>query len=99
MPIDQKWDHYGTVSTPCGQNPVTKAWETLPNYPGDLNAMHEAEKMLSDTQVVHYRLKLSENSDGRSSSFSTVESAMCHATAAQRCENLLRTVGLWKEDE
>lgn len=68
----------------------------LPNYPHDLNALHEAEKKLTTPQSVAYERELDEvaNAD-----FVKGESVFVfptwHATAAQRCEALCRT--LWSE--
>lgn len=58
----------------------------LPDYPSDLNAMHEAEKLLSGNEGVSYRLILSANSGKRDAKYPTVESAMCHATASERAD-------------
>jgi len=61
----------------------------VPNYPFDLNAMHEAEKVLTREQEKEYAYQL--------------EAACCpleygwHATASQRAEAFLRTIGKWKE--
>lgn len=72
----------------------------LPDYLTDLNAMHEAEKVILDMEIgARYRLELSKNSDGPTSMFMTVEAAMCHATAAQRAEAFLRTLNLWTDDD
>jgi hypothetical protein len=68
----------------------------VPDYLNDLNAMHEAEKVLTPEQRVQYRIWLILNSDGRKAVFPSVEAAMCHATAAQRAEAFLGTLGLWK---
>ncbi len=68
----------------------------LPDYTGDLNAIHKAEKVLTDDQRVVFRINLSNNSGKRNTEFATVEAAMCHATASQRAEAFLRTVGKWK---
>jgi hypothetical protein len=59
----------------------------LPNYCNDLNAMHEAEKMLNNEQWVAYGKELS-----RLKVF-----PMVHATARQRAEAFLKTIGKWKE--
>ncbi len=68
----------------------------IPDYLKDLNAMHEAEKVLNDKQCDNYRneldrLCLSEHK-------TVVEDRVWHATAAQRAEAFLRTLGLWKDD-
>ncbi len=64
-----------------------------PDYLNDLNAMHEAEKVLRPVQWVSY--------------WSFLEPIVCrpyntsilHATATQRAEAFLRTLGLWEESE
>ena len=59
----------------------------LPDYLADLNAMHEAEKVLTREQLTHYAcVKLKGNI-----------SAVVHATAAQRAEAFLRTLNLWDD--
>lgn len=66
-----------------------------PDYLNDLNAMHEAEKGLKAscdphqaTEAMLYREHL-RNIAGKGGAYT--------ATAAQRAEALLRTVGLWRE--
>lgn len=68
----------------------------FPDYCSDLNAMHEAEKVLTDAQARRYRFFLSANSGKRDPKYLTVEAAMCHAEASERAEAFLRTLGLWK---
>ena len=66
-----------------------------PDYLVDLNAMHEAEKVLS--RGMHY------NQTGGFGRYKTALAEMCDeqhpidATAAQRAEAFLRTVGKWEE--
>ena len=75
----------------------------VPDYLNNLNAMHEAEKMLDPL--------LPEQSDERSKLFESYEleiEHLCdcsdpaispiHATAAQRAEAFLRTTGKWVEE-
>lgn len=80
--------------------------EILPNYPADLNAIHEAEKVLlvSDTAWADYGNNLQEVCrwyavgvvpDYRHDLASLAKIA--HATPLQRCEALLRTIGKWEE--
>lgn len=66
--------------------------ELLPDYCNDLNACAEFEKILlaNHEQGARYRAKLSANSDGRNAMFLTAEAAMCHATAAQRCQAFVK---------
>jgi EAL domain-containing protein (putative c-di-GMP-specific phosphodiesterase class I) len=61
----------------------------LPNYLNDLNAMHEAEKVLLLRQQADYHWLLEEVTDSK-------EFLQVHATAAQRAEAFLRTLGKWE---
>jgi len=83
-----------TARHPSSGNIVTvwtdgkSAWGSrrLPDYLSDLNAMHEAEKILNKDQKRHYACaKL------RGGVFDAV-----HSTAAQRAEAFLKTLSLWK---
>ena len=60
-----------------------------PNYLNDLNAMHEAEKVLTNEQLEVYCNILHKPNHG-------VYWAI-HATASQRAEAFLRTIGKWEE--
>lgn len=62
----------------------------IPNYCSDLNAMHEAEKTLSETNMfvmAHWIEQL----------VSRHGQHYFHATARQRAEAFLRTLGKWEE--
>ncbi len=69
----------------------------VPNYSGDLNAMHEAEKMIRPPNQENwitwlvYAERILPGICG--------ERITTHATAAQRAEAFLRTVSKWKEAE
>ena len=73
-----------------GQHPTEPWTDVIPDYPQDLNAMHEAEKVLTREQEKEYAYQL--------------EAACCpleygwHATAAQRAEAFLKTIGKWEEE-
>jgi hypothetical protein len=60
-----------------------------PNYLNDLNAMHDAEKALTSEQLEVYCNILHKPNHG-------VYWAI-HATASQRAEAFLRTIGKWEE--
>ena len=66
---------------------VRGRWKWIPDYLSDLNAMHEAEKVLSDAQ-----LKVMFNYI-----FTTIPPKHHYwcATAAQRAEAFLRTLNLY----
>ena len=67
----------------------------LPDYCADLNAMHEAEKYIPDSFAHVYGNKLGMVTD--------VEDSLCLsfycATARQRAEAFLRTLGKWEKEE
>ena len=61
----------------------------VPNYLKDLNAMHEAEKVLNEKQDHIMNDTLWDMCEGRK--------YLWHATASQRAEAFLRTIGKWEE--
>ena len=61
--------------------------DRVPDYINDLNAMHEAEKTLEYDELIIMAEHISFN-------FSVLP---FHATAAQRAEAFLRTLGKWNE--
>jgi len=74
---------------------------TVPSYTTDLNACHEFEKTLDGDNKSLYHDHLSLNAEFTKDRHETAwraNWAACTATAAQRCEAYLRTLGLWKEE-
>ncbi len=68
----------------------------VPQYLNDLNAMHEAEKVLDEDQHQYdYVGHLVKKDWSEAWSFTDAQKAI-HATATQRAEAFLRTLGLWK---
>lgn len=74
--------------------------ETMPDYLNDLNAMHEAERLLDSTSLQAYMENLivaclgdSANGDG------SIEEQwiVCHASASLRAKAFLQTWGKWHE--
>lgn len=78
-----------------GADPADSQERAIPDYCNDLNAMHEAEKVLSAAQRYANLRNLSQ--DWRSWNDGTAYLAICYATARQRAEAFLRTIGKWKE--
>lgn len=82
---------------------------SLPNFLSDLNAMHEAEKVLEEAEKVVYAetlcaiLKGSVVDWGYYPGEAEIDwhsvAIMVFATAAQRAEAFLRTLNLWRDDE
>jgi hypothetical protein len=61
----------------------------IPDYLNDLNAMHEAEKVLIlDCEWANYLDHLL---------VIVAEGSLVHATAARRAEAFLRTIGKWED--
>lgn len=85
------------IAEACGWEPIPEGHfhpdnpigQTMPDYLNDLNAMHEAEKVLTNEQLEVYCNILHKPNHG-------VYWAI-HATASQRAEAFLRTIGKWKE--
>lgn len=74
----------------------------LPDYCNDLNAMHEAEKMLDVELYATYAHKLSTINEIVPINIwydhhALEVHAVATSTAAQRAESLLRTIGKWKD--
>ncbi len=75
----------------------------VPDYLNDLNAMHEAEKVLTTEQLTSYlnwlditcggELELSAMVEGPEYAF-----GLLHATAAQRAEAFLRTLNKYTDE-
>jgi hypothetical protein len=68
---------------------------TLPNYLNDLNAMHDAEKVLTPTEFEAYRWILWGLC--KRPQVTEWERAYLSATASQRAEAFLRKIGKWEE--
>jgi hypothetical protein len=97
------WTHVWDADASCvGDNPTNNAFEKVPNYHGDLNAMHEAEQTL---EPLINRLKfpevlarvVSKKEGFRTNGIPLPEWHRVHATAAQRAEAFLRTIGQWED--
>lgn len=89
------WHHHKLWGYPplkpgqCGNS-----FHYLPDYCTDLNAMHEAEKMLKGYEQIHtYVWHLSNRKDWETD-FQLME---VHISARDRAEAFLRTLGKWKE--
>ncbi len=84
-----------TCTRPSGKDAATG--KHVPNYHGDLNAMHEAEATMDKDECFLYHDTLRQNLPSRADMKVRAELWTFHATAAQRAEAFLRTVGKWKE--
>lgn len=73
------------------------SWFPVPDFCNDLNAMHEAEKVLTDAQSCTYFCALCDLKSDRGPNASMYWHVY-HATAAQRAEAFLRAIGKWQEE-
>jgi hypothetical protein len=76
-----------------GNFSIWKVGKCLPDYCNDLNAMHEAESVLKGLDKWSYVLRLTEVTQSQSSD----EMSFFCATARQRAEAFLRTLGKWEK--
>lgn len=81
----------------------TETWSKSRNYPEDLNAMHEAEKMITPMQTMDYerqlahQIYLADKDDYWKNRGKDIRAHCFHATASQRAEAFLRAVSKWIE--
>ena len=68
----------------------------IPDYPHDLNAMHQAESILNADQMVSYDYHL-DRVVGNGRQALNIDYFLWSATASQRAEAFLRTIGKWEE--
>jgi len=73
--------------------PVGGAWNEPPDFLRDLNAMHEAEKVMTCDQMEDYADKLQNMCGGNKHIF---DCTPVFATAAQRADAFIATLGLDK---
>ncbi len=99
------WKHVGfssDFSQPVMEDPSgakTWYWREIPDYTNDLNAMHEAEGRLRDETVQAFEAHLNAciAQGCRVCDFSLFASdKIWNATAKQRAEAMLRTIGKWE---
>jgi len=74
--------------------PVNGVAKELPDYLNDLNAMHEAEKVLSQPKHSDYICHLYYKTMGLGGNIGDWQK-LATATAAQRAEAFLKTLNLW----
>lgn len=83
----------------CGQHwrqsDKKSCGNAVPDYLSDLNAMHEAEKTLTIQSNARYELELCAAVDA-SGRDSDIWHYVLTATAAQRAEAFLKTIGKWE---
>lgn len=70
-----------------------------PDYLTDLNAMHQAEEILNESRVVDYGEMLCRVCGASEQDRVYLVPEVFRATAAQRAEAFLRTIGKWEESK
>ena len=81
-----------------GKPKVRPGGINVPDYPFDLNAMHDAEKVLTVAQRITYANQIGVVLSGGSVGRAIPNWWFIHeATASQRAEAFLRTIGKWEE--
>jgi hypothetical protein len=82
-----------------GYRDAVSSVTALPNYLNDLNAMHEAEKVLTKVNWGGYAAELYRITDAHNHGISPNHHwlAVAFSTATQRAEAFLRTIGKWEE--
>ena len=70
----------------------------LPNYLNDLNALHEAEKILTEEQQTVYYDTVIDTFAKHKGKFNDTKCFFISATAVQRAEAFLKAIGKWIED-
>ena len=73
----------------------------VPQYLNDLNAMHEAEKVLTQDQMIDYSRHVGKSVTSHlpASRAAWMDFQLINVTASQRAEAFLRTIGKWEEDK
>ena len=96
------WTHIGGFSPETvelsGCAPDANELTIVPNFPEDLNACYEMEAFITTDMRSDY-LKHLADITSKDAPFNWRGFAFVHATAPQRCEAFLRTMGLWRTNE
>ena len=92
--LPKQHPNYHASNSPC---------DTVPDYLSDLNAMHEAEDVLSDARVQRYVDHLANVTNAHLETngvrYGVNYWSIYHATASQRAEAFLRTLNLWDDNK
>ena len=95
------------IAKACGEDNDSIYRDLIPDYLNDLNAMHEAEKFILSTDMYIQYVNYLFRSVGLNRTYymgatpevfpADRQFAVFHATASQRAEAFLRTIGKWEE--
>lgn len=75
--------------------------KVIPDYPNDLNACHEMEKVLDRAKDLcpGMEVPLTQYDQYWGALTEVTKGDIIHATARQRCEAFLKTIGKWEEKQ
>ena len=85
---------------PIGVTSLNGRYDIISDYCNDLNAMHEAEKTLNFEQSEFFEDELCDVAKKENDVLENPlpwRFSVCHATAHQRSEAFLKTIGKWEE--
>jgi hypothetical protein len=87
------------IAEACGEDSDSIVRELIPDYLNDLNAMAEAEKvsLSGSTAWLEFAVNLMRVLEAEQMSELNGMTCILQATARQRAEAFLRTIGKWKE--
>lgn len=91
--INVRFTESGMCIASTGRDNLGEFWGShgVPDWLNDLNAMHEVEESMTQQQLEVYCNMIHKKNHG-------IYWAI-HATAAQRAEAFLRTIGKWEDEE
>lgn len=96
--LNCKLYHYRCWTPPGKQGQSWRFNKVVPpDYTADLNSMHEAEKILNNSEQAEYAEMIAHVSNGRRALTHFTFFIGIHASAKQRAEAFLRTRNLWKD--
>jgi hypothetical protein len=89
----------GEINWFAGIDPIVQCEQSVPDYLSDLNAMHEAEEVLTEEQWDEYcwNLRVIVTRNETIPPRGTRDFEIVHATVPKRTEAFLRTLGKWAE--
>lgn len=80
-----------------GELPPCRGWIQIPDYPNDLNAMHDVEKTLTIKHYAAYEMALCKEVDESGKDSDIWHHVLC-STAEQRAKAFLKTIDKWKTE-
>jgi len=92
------WKLQSVGNKPYGTTPDGAACLNFLDYLNDLNAMHEVTSVLCDQTTQRFTDELIKVTKANTHGVAVIYSSLYDATAAQRAEAFLRTIGKWEDE-